>query len=240
MAPAVMSTTKPTARTIITTSVIARWGLIVLLAYRRVGQASRRVVRRKSVTSTQDVARAMPIGSIVVADDQTAGRGRLDRRWESPPGTALLVSFVLRPNPVLSLAAGVAAAQACGGGVRLKWPNDLLLAGAKVGGILVEVTQTTAICGIGINLTWAPPGAAKLNQDRDLLLDRLRVELDRWAAADLEDVLTFWRALSDTLGRRVRVDLGTNVIEGTAEDVGPRGELIVDGVPVTFGSVTHL
>jgi biotin-(acetyl-CoA carboxylase) ligase len=60
-------------------------------------------VRRKSVTSTQDVARPMPIGSIVVADHQTAGRGRLERRWDSPPGPALLVSFVLRPNPVLSL-----------------------------------------------------------------------------------------------------------------------------------------
>jgi BirA family transcriptional regulator, biotin operon repressor / biotin---[acetyl-CoA-carboxylase] ligase len=197
-------------------------------------------VRRKSVTSTQDVARPLPLGSIVVADHQTAGRGRLDRRWESPPGTALLVSFVLRPNPVLSLAAGVAAAQACGGGVRLKWPNDLLLNGAKVGGILIEVTPTTAICGIGINLTWAPPGAAKLNQDRDVLLDRLRVELDRWASTDLEDVLTFWRALSDTLGKRVRVDQGERVFEGTAEDIGPRGELIVDGIPVTFGSVTHL
>jgi BirA family transcriptional regulator, biotin operon repressor / biotin---[acetyl-CoA-carboxylase] ligase len=240
IAPAVITATRATARTIITTSVIARWGLIVLLAYRRVGQPSRTVVRRKSATSTQDVARSMPIGSIVVADHQTAGRGRLDRRWESPPGTALLVSFVLRPNPVLSLAAGVAAAQACGGGVRLKWPNDLLLDGAKVGGILVEVTAATAICGIGINLTWAPPGAAKLNQDRDLLLERLRIELDRWAAADLEEVLTLWRALSDTLGRRVRVDLGTRVIEGMAEDIGPGGELIVDGSPVAFGSVTHL
>lgn len=197
-------------------------------------------MRRKSVTSTQDVARPMPLGSIVVADHQTAGRGRLDRRWDAPPGTALLVSFVLLPSPVLSLAAGVAAAQACGGGVRLKWPNDLLVDGAKVGGILIEVTPLTAICGIGINLTWAPPGAAKLNQDRDRLLDRLRVELGRWAAADTEDVLTLWRALSDTLGRRVRVDMGTNVIEGLAEDIGPGGELIVDGVAVTFGSVTHL
>jgi BirA family biotin operon repressor/biotin-[acetyl-CoA-carboxylase] ligase len=197
-------------------------------------------VRRKSVTSTQDVARTLALGSIVVADHQTAGRGRLDRRWESPPGTALLASFVLRPNPVLSLAAGVAAAQACGGGVRLKWPNDLMLNGAKVGGILVEVTPATAICGIGINLTWAPPGAAKLNQDRDELLDRLRVELDRWASADLQDVLALWRALSDTLGKRVRIDQGQHVVEGTAEDIGPGGELIVDGIPVTFGSVTHL
>lgn len=195
----------------------------------------------ESVTSTQDVARPLPIGSIVVAEHQTAGRGRLDRRWEAPPGTALLVSFVLHPNPVLSLAAGVAAARACGvRKVRLKWPNDLLLNGLKVGGILVEVTRTTAICGIGINLSWAPPGAAKLDEDRDQLLDRLRKEIDRWSAADAPEVLSRWRELSDTLGRRVRVDQGGSVIEGTAEDIGPAGELIVDGKALAFGSVTHL
>src|ERR1700730_9891450 len=150
---------------------------MVLLAYRRVGQPRPDVVRLESVTSTQDVARPLPIGSVVVAEHQTAGRGRLDRRWESPPGTALLVSFVLAPNPLLSLAAGVAAAEACGGGVRLKWPNDLLLHGAKVGGILVEAGPAKAICGIGINLTWAPEGAAKLNREREPLLSALRIEL---------------------------------------------------------------
>jgi BirA family biotin operon repressor/biotin-[acetyl-CoA-carboxylase] ligase len=239
-APAVISANKPTASSIITTSVAARWSLIVLLAYRRVGQPSPRVVRRKSVTSTQDVARALPIGSVVVAEHQTAGRGRLDRRWETPPGTALLVSFVLRPNPLLSLAAGVAAAEACGHEVRLKWPNDLLLHGGKVGGILVEATANKAICGIGINLSWAPRGAARLNQDRDVLLHRLRVELERWSSANAEDVLARWRELSETLGRRVRVEQPGRAIEGTAQDIGPEGELIVDGVAVTFGSVIHL
>src|SRR6267378_1165995 len=107
------------------------------------------ILRLDSVTSTQDVARDLPIGSIVLADHQTAGRGRLDHRWETPPGTALLVSFVLAANPQLSLAAGVAAAEACGQGVRLKWPNDLLLGGRKVGGILVDATPTKAICGVG-------------------------------------------------------------------------------------------
>jgi BirA family biotin operon repressor/biotin-[acetyl-CoA-carboxylase] ligase len=240
MAPAVMNATSPKARSIITTSVMARWSFIVLLAYRRVGQPSPKVVRLESVTSTQDVARPLPIGSIVVAEHQTAGRGRLDRRWEAPPGTALLASFVLHPSPVLSLAAGIAAAQACGVGVRLKWPNDLLLNGLKVGGILVEVTRATAICGIGINLTWAPAGAAKLDQDRDSLLERLRDEIERWAVADVPEVLLRWRELSDTLGRRVRVDQGGSVIEGTAEDIGPAGELIVDGKAIAFGSVMHL
>ncbi|MHB8610848.1 MAG: biotin--[acetyl-CoA-carboxylase] ligase [Candidatus Dormibacteraceae bacterium] len=204
------------------------------------GQPNPKVLRLETVTSTQDVARPLPIGSIVMAEHQTAGRGRLDRRWEAPPGTALLVSFVLHPTPVLSLAAGVAAAHACGSGVRLKWPNDLLLKGMKVGGILVEVTRATAICGIGINLSWAPPGAAKLDQDRDRLFDRLREEIDRWAAANVPDVLSRWRELSDTLGRRVRVDQGSSVIEGTAQDIGPAGELLVDGKVIAFGSVIHL
>jgi len=197
-------------------------------------------VRRKSVTSTQDVARELPIGSIVVADHQTAGRGRLDRRWESPAGTALLASFVLRPDPLLSLTVGVAAAEACGHGVRLKWPNDLLLDGAKLGGVLVEATPSKAICGIGINLGWSPPGAARLDADRDWLLEKLRVELARWTSARPGVVLARWRELSDTLGRHVRVELPGSVLEGTAEDIGPGGELIVDGVAVTVGSVIHL
>jgi BirA family biotin operon repressor/biotin-[acetyl-CoA-carboxylase] ligase len=146
----------------------------------------------------------------------------------------------MRPNPLLSLAAGVAAAEACGGGVRLKWPNDLLLRGAKVGGILVEAMPAKAVCGIGVNLTWAPEGAAQLNQDRDRLLGRLRVKLKRWSSAKPEEVLARWRALSDTLGQRVRIELAGKIVEGVAEDIGQGGELIVDGSPVTFGSVTHL
>ena len=193
-------------------------------------------LRLESVTSTQDVARDMPIGSIVVADHQTAGRGRIARRWEAPPGTALLVSFVLQPNPLLSLAAGVAAAEACGLRVRLKWPNDLLLDDRKLGGILVEATAHKAVCGIGINLTWAPEGAARLDQPRDDVLERLREKIELWSPAPADQVLDRWRELSATLGRRVRID-GT---EGIAQDLGPNGELIVDGRPFVAGSVTHL
>jgi BirA family biotin operon repressor/biotin-[acetyl-CoA-carboxylase] ligase len=199
-----------------------------------------RIVWRESVTSTQDIARNMAIGSIVVAQHQTAGRGRLDHRWDAPPGTALLVSFVLKPNPLLSLAAGVAAAEACGHGVRLKWPNDLLLDGGKVGGILVEATSIKAICGIGINLTWAPPGASKLNQPREPLLDRLRQEISTWSAKPTEEVLARWREVSDTLGRRVRIELAGRALEGLAEDIGPGGELVVDGILYSAGSVIHL
>jgi BirA family biotin operon repressor/biotin-[acetyl-CoA-carboxylase] ligase len=200
----------------------------------------RQILRLRSVTSTQDVARELPIGSIVIADHQTAGRGRHDRRWEAPEGTALLVSFVLAPQPLLSLAAGVAAAEACGPGVRLKWPNDLLLDHRKVGGILVETTPERAICGVGINLTSAPEGAAQLDQPRDEVFERLRAQIDGWATAPPQTVLSRWRELSETLGRRVRVDVSGQITEGTALDIGERGELIVDGVPFVAGSVTHL
>ncbi len=198
------------------------------------------VLRLGSVTSTQDVARRLPVGSIVLADHQTAGRGRLERRWEAPAGTALLVSFVLRPDRVLSLAAGVAAAEACGPPVTLKWPNDLLVGDRKLGGILVETTQGKAICGVGINLSWAPDGAAQLNQPRDEVFEKLREKMDVWTSTPAERVLARWRELSASLGRRVRVDVSGRAIEGVAEDIGPDGELIVDGHPFSAGSVTHI
>jgi len=205
-----------------------------------VGADGARIIHLESVTSTQDVARNLPIGSIVIAEHQTAGRGRQEHRWEAPPGTALLVSFVLAPNPLLSLAVGVAAAEACDQGVRLKWPNDLLLGGRKVGGILVEASPAKAVCGIGINLTWAPKGAASLNQPRDRVLERLRPAVERWSSARAEDVLARWRKLSDTIGRKVRVELPDRTFEGVAQDINERGELIVDGETVSAASVIHL
>ena len=199
-----------------------------------------RIVRLASVNSTQEVARELPIGSIVVADHQTAGRGRLDRRWEAPPGSALLASFVLEPHPLLSLAAGVAAAEACGPDVRLKWPNDLMLRGRKLGGILVEVGGGKAVVGIGINLTSAPPGAARLGRLRDELLDRLRAELSVWTSASSGRMLERWRELSVTLGRHVRVALPGHTFEGIAQDIAEDGALVVDGQRIGAGDVIHL
>ena len=197
-------------------------------------------IRLASTPSTQDIARGLPVGSVVVADQQTAGRGRLGRRWEAPPGSALLASFVLPARPLASLAAGVAAALACGGEVRLKWPNDLLLDGRKLGGILVEQRGQRCVVGIGVNLSWAPPGAGRLEADRDRLLDRLGQELERWFAAGDVEILAAWRTRSDTLGRRVRVELPGETFEGRALGVGPDGSLLVDGRAVTAGDVIHL
>lgn len=197
-------------------------------------------MRIASVTSTQEVARELAIGSVVVADHQTAGRGRLDREWQAPPSTALLASFVLARHPLMSLAAGVAAAEACGPDVRLKWPNDLILEGRKLGGILVEASRDRAIVGIGINLTWAPPGAARLERNRDELLGVLREKLATWTAAPNASLLERWRQLSDTIGSRVRVELPSRTFEGIAEDIAEDGSLIVDGETVSAGDVIHL
>jgi BirA family biotin operon repressor/biotin-[acetyl-CoA-carboxylase] ligase len=199
-----------------------------------------RNLRLESVTSTQEVARPLPIGSVVVADHQTAGRGRLDRRWEAPDGSALLASFVLAPHPLMSLVAGVAAAEACGPDVRLKWPNDLMVGGRKAGGILVEMTGAKAVVGIGINLTWAPAGAARIDRDRDELLAEITTKLHHWIRASPAAAVQRWRELSDTLGRRVRVELAGRVVEGVATDIADDGSLIVDGERVSAGDVIHL
>lgn len=199
------------------------------------------IVRLGSVTSTQDEARELPVGTIVVADEQTAGRGRLDRRWDAPPGSALLATFVVAPHPLASIAAGVAAAEASGPRVRLKWPNDLHLEGRKLGGILVEGHAGKQLIGIGVNLTWSPPGAARLEGvDRDALLDALAAQLDRWLASPREAMLARWRKRSDTLGRRVRVQLPHGWTEGVAEDIAADGALIVGGTHVHAGDVVHL
>jgi BirA family biotin operon repressor/biotin-[acetyl-CoA-carboxylase] ligase len=198
------------------------------------------IVRVGSVASTQEVARPLPTGTAVVAEHQEAGRGRLGRRWEAPPGTALLASFVLPFQPLAPIAAGVAAAAACGPAVRLKWPNDLLLEDRKLGGILVEAAGDRAIVGIGINLAWAPPRAARLDAEREGLLERLVAALQQWWVAPPDRLLDAWRERSDTLGRRVRVELAGEVFEGQAEDIADDGALIVGGRRVPAGDVTHL
>src|SRR5260221_7438558 len=141
----------------------------------------------------------MPLGSVVVADHQTAGRGRHGRSWEAPAGSGLFVTFVLEPSPIVVFAAGVAAAEACGRGALLKWPNDLVLGDRKLGGILAEVRSDHALVGIGINLSWAPAGAAKLGDDRDALLERLLPLMTASTAPEPRQVIGHWRTLPRTL-----------------------------------------
>jgi BirA family biotin operon repressor/biotin-[acetyl-CoA-carboxylase] ligase len=113
----------------------------------------------REVDSTNERARALavagaPHGTVVTAGVQTAGRGRQGRTWIAPPGTALLLSLVVREiDPLLSLRAGLAVADVAGPDARVKWPNDVLVDGRKVAGILVEARpqEGWAVVGIGVN-----------------------------------------------------------------------------------------
>ena len=191
-----------------------------------------------------DLVRAgAPDGVVVVADHQTAGRGRGGRTWESRPGAALLASAVLRPAPALvSFAAGVAAVDACervaGTPAALKWPNDVLSEdGRKLGGILCELVDGAAVVGLGVNLRWAPPGASCLGRDvgRDALLRAWLDALDTGG-----DVLDRYRRRCSTLGRRVRVEGPAGTLHGVATDVDGEGRLVVGGRKIDVGDVIHL
>jgi BirA family biotin operon repressor/biotin-[acetyl-CoA-carboxylase] ligase len=239
-------------------------------------------------------------GIVVVADHQSAGRGRRARTWVAPPGGSLLVSVLLRPPaPVagaVTMAAAVAMARAvedvAGVEARLKWPNDLVVATddgeRKLAGILAEADWPAAstisggyrapaphdravvVVGIGLNVSWPAPDSAPTEDagglaevagiatalnwlappvDRvDLLVGFLRHLDERYAAllaAGPTDLLAEWRRRSATLGRRVRVDLGSDDVEGTAVDVTDEGHLVVETAEgrrrtLAVGDVVHL
>jgi BirA family transcriptional regulator, biotin operon repressor / biotin---[acetyl-CoA-carboxylase] ligase len=134
-----------------------------------------------------------PHGSVALAEHQTEGRGRLGRVWVDKPGTGLALSVVLRPPPPiarwpeLTLVAAEAVAGAIGERATIKPPNDVLIDGRKVAGILAEASDRVVL-GIGVNVGVAPwPGAGSIDGDRlELLvdiLDRLERGYDRWVAA---------------------------------------------------------
>ena len=199
-------------------------------------------------------------GAVLVADHQTAGRGRLGRSWTAPPGASLLVSVLLRPAGSvdqayrLTMAAGLAAATAAEevAGVRpdLKWPNDLVVDDRKLAGLLAESvlsgrTLEVVVVGMGMNVAWAPEGAACLGAgvDRRQVLDAFLASFAT-ELADLDGVPGRYRSRCSTIGRRVRVELPDGSVEGTAVDVGPDGRLEVDvaGSRRSFavGDVVHL
>ncbi|MDQ4131280.1 MAG: biotin--[acetyl-CoA-carboxylase] ligase [Actinomycetota bacterium] len=196
----------------------------------------------------------------VVADHQTAGRGRFGRRWEDRPGGSLLVSCLVdtpaRPT-LVPLAAGLAVADSVGSAgaePELKWPNDVLVAGRKCAGVLVEACTHQLVIGIGVNVDWrgaVSPGswtslAEELGHqvDRwDVLVDLLRA-LDRRLAQGPDDVLADYREVCSTLGRNVVVEGPARTIVGLALDVDERGALAVrtdDRVlSLDSGDVAHL
>jgi BirA family biotin operon repressor/biotin-[acetyl-CoA-carboxylase] ligase len=236
-----------------------------------------------------------PEGIVLVADHQTAGRGRRDRTWEAPAGASLLMTVLLRPpaavvdlcTMAVALAAAEAVADVAGFEPRLKWPNDLVWPGEgsevdrKLAGVLAQADwpagstpdagyrpprageRIGVVVGIGINVDWPaelPPELADLAvacnhvtgvaPDREDLLVALLQHLDGWygplvATGDRVPLLQAWRDRSATLGRRVRVDLGTDDVEGTAVDITDDGHLVVDLLDggrrvLAVGDVTHL
>jgi BirA family biotin operon repressor/biotin-[acetyl-CoA-carboxylase] ligase len=214
------------------------------------------------VGSTQDILRAWaeagaPEGALVLAEVQERGRGRRGRPWESRPGESLTFSLLLRPALPLSalsllpLLAGLALFEAVGLG-GLKWPNDLLAPdGRKLAGVLLEAKAegeevAYALLGVGVNVAWAPEGAASLQEfgpysRREVLLAFLRrLEALLPLLEDPEALLARYRQASYTLGRRVRAETPKGVVEGVAQEVLPDGSLLVGGVRVGAGEVALL
>lgn len=217
--------------------------------------------------STMDTARKLarqgcPAFSVVTADRQRAGRGRLKRTWLSPPG-GLYFTVVLRPDvpavisPRFSFGASVALAvtlrEMFDVDARLKWPNDVLIGGRKVAGILSEMEAEADLVtflniGVGLNVNNDPPvgmgEAASLGEilgrrlsRRDILsgfLDRFepRVQPDR-----LDRVMADWKALALTLDRPVRINTPQGGVEGLAVDVDENGALLLRRPD---GSVTRI
>lgn len=209
-----------------------------------------------------EARRGAEAGLVAVADHQTAGRGRLGRTWEAPPGANLLCSILLRPAGAppsfvdvarVALAARAAAYDVARVNVALKWPNDLLVGDAKLGGILSEVDRDALVVGIGLNVGWAPDGAARLDPHsdprgggvtRDAVLDALLSSLTGWLVADARVVLRAYREACSTLGRTVRVELADETFTGTAADITDTGSLLVETIncirEVSTADVIHL
>ncbi|MEM4781221.1 MAG: biotin--[acetyl-CoA-carboxylase] ligase [Halalkalicoccus sp.] len=204
---------------------------------------------------------------VVLADQQTAGRGRLDRAWSAPSG-GIYMSFVLRPEiapmeaPLLTLAAAVATARAlreAGVAAGIKWPNDILLepTDEKLAGILTEMEGEAdrvswVVCGIGINANVGsaalPAGATSVREqvgdvDRRVLVQRI-IEAFESLRTDPEAILDAWRAHALTLGERVRVETSQGEVVGRALDIESPGRLVIgtdeSEVRVHAGDCEHL
>jgi BirA family transcriptional regulator, biotin operon repressor / biotin---[acetyl-CoA-carboxylase] ligase len=215
----------------------------------RIGQP---LIHVEECESTQLLVDAdAPEGTVAVAEHQSTGRGRMGRRWEAPPGTAIHCSIALRPPPErvpqeLTLVGAVAAAQAIENAldlsVQIKWPNDVMLNRRKVCGILGELRDGMVVLGIGINVNQTreqlPPDARQpaaslrtltgREHDRKALLaallERLESQYDLWLAGGLDAVYPELGARDFLRGRQVTVD----GMSGTAIGIDRTGRLELD------------
>jgi BirA family transcriptional regulator, biotin operon repressor / biotin---[acetyl-CoA-carboxylase] ligase len=219
-----------------------------------------RVVAQTGSTNADllaEAAEGSPEGSVLVAEAQSAGRGRMSRKWISQPRTALLFSVLLRPGVPAArwgwvpLLAGVATASSLRAGASvgadLKWPNDVLVGDAKLAGILAEHSGGAIVVGAGINVSairgeLPVPGATSLalegasSLDRGQLLAAILAGLERWylawsgaqGDADASGLRAEYRRLCQTLGREVLVAMpGGREVTGVAVDVDGDGRLVV-------------
>lgn len=195
-----------------------------------------------TIDSTMHAAAKLPRGSVVLADEQTAGLGRHGHSWHSEPGNGIYCSIVLDPSPVPTLALGLAAAEAiaCSTGIAcdLRWPNDLMLDGKKVAGILVQLVDDKVVAGIGINVNHAMLPAEleatslRLHAGRELSREEIVLALLRaipaFLSEDTETILRlFTHASSYAAGRRVVVHQPDGIVEGVTAGLNAAGFLIV-------------
>jgi BirA family transcriptional regulator, biotin operon repressor / biotin---[acetyl-CoA-carboxylase] ligase len=202
-------------------------------------------VHHRLTDSTNERAKALaaagaPDGTLVTADEQTAGRGRQGRVWTAPPGSSVLLSLILRElderHELLPLAAAVAVCVALPVEAAIKWPNDVWIARRKVAGILVEgrPQEGWAVLGLGVNVTTYefPPELSETatslriagaETSRDRVLEDLVRSLTNWLDAPRDEVLAAWRARDALKGEPVRWSGGA----GTADGIDDSGALRV-------------
>ena len=200
-----------------------------------------KIYRYGNIDSTQKVAKKFiedgaGCGCVIVADSQTGGRGRLDRAWISPDG-GLYCSIILKINPMLPLIAGVAIVtvlQRIGIDAAIKWPNDIIVHGKKLAGVLIEISGEFAIVGIGINIDSSPVDASTslCNEDvkvsRDVLLASLLDCFLETLAYTKQVILASYRKFSFTLGKRVKVQMCDGEMEGHAVGIDEDGGLLIE------------
>ena len=235
-------------------------------AFARIG---RLLVYRADVESTNALAASLlpgaEIGTVVVTDHQTAGRGRLSRQWIAPAGSSLTFTVVLgpmEPSWLAPMAVGLAlveAIEAFGIEATLKWPNDVLIDGYKCAGILIESKRVGAalwlLAGIGLNVRRVDPSLSQATWldahareplSREDLLTLILARLEFWIESGVVNptqIRDDWKARLLTLGRIVEVHTAGDTLRGVAKDVGPEGTLLVkldDGTEreVRAGDVT--
>jgi BirA family biotin operon repressor/biotin-[acetyl-CoA-carboxylase] ligase len=205
----------------------------------------------REIDSTNRRARELaaagaPHGTLVTAGVQTAGRGRQGRTWEAPAGSALLCSLIVRElDPLLSLRAGLAVADVAGAAAKVKWPNDVLLDGGKVAGVLVEGRPGDgwAVVGIGVNVAAAPPGVGAValgRSDVEAVLGELLAALERRLAEAPAETLRALRERDALLGAPLRWEGGSGVGDGIDDDGGLRVRLASGGETVLSAGEVHL